>query len=85
MKIITVVSGLLALCAGCVSETGVNYENTVDLHYNSDTLDVTPLFRVEKAKPTIEDQGRESLIGCWRVRLNKDYIIFNLYSSVEVG
>lgn len=76
MKISTAIIGLLALCAGCVSETGVNYENTIDLHYNRDTLDVTPLFGVERPKPAIEDQGREALFGGWRVRINKDYVIF---------
>ena len=76
MKTVAGVVGLLVFCAGCVSETGVNYEETVDLHYSVDTLDVTPLFSVKKPKLSIVDQGRDAIVGRWRFRLNKDYIIF---------
>lgn len=76
MKLIYGVVGMIVLCAGCASETGVYYENTGVVHYNTETLEVTPRFKVEKQKPAVADMGRDVLLGKWRVRMSKDYIIY---------
>ena len=76
MKLFFGVVGLVILCSGCASETGVYYENTGWVNYSSETLDVKPRFKVEKPKPALADLGKSALIGKWRVRINKDYIVY---------
>lgn len=75
MKLFFGVVALLLLCSGCASDDGVYHEETGTIKYNTETLDVTPRFRIDKPMPTVADKGLDVLLGKWRVRVNKDYVI----------
>ena len=72
---------LVALCAGCASETG-SYTADVDtVNYNAETFEVTPRFKVEVPLPIIADQGNRAILGKWRVRINTDSVGVYLVQS----
>lgn len=71
------INGILVfavLLAGCVSDNGIHFVklNVDDYKYDRATKDPIPSFRVEDKKPEIDDQGRASLLGRWRVVVNTD-------------
>ena len=59
---------------GCVSDNGIHFVklNADDYKCDPVTKDPIPSFRVEAKKPEIADQGRASILGKWRVFVNKD-------------
>lgn len=76
MKMNIVIVGLLVLCAGCLSDGGIYSEKVAAHDYNPASMEIVPRFNIEDVKHDIADLGREGVLGKWRLRLNRDQMLY---------
>lgn len=79
MKKMIGVAALAASCFGCAS--GMRGFHTVKLdisnyNYKTETMELVPVFKVENPKPVIAEQGRNKILGKWRVTSNTDSLCY---------
>lgn len=70
---------LVAFCAGCASDSGIHHVILGAENYKCDpvTNDLIPNFRIDEKRPEIEDQGRATILGKWRVVINRDFMVIS--------